>query len=167
MSQGKAVALLILAAILAIGGWVIYDQSSKIAELNVTVKTYEKTINSLNDQIDLDKSGDAIDNKVTAAAAQENQQIHTSADARKSVTDNKEDAIRKKYDKLVADATARAQTTTPTVTALHVATEVELLQQQAAQAISANRLDGLWEEYCATNASKDCPVTPNIKEETS
>jgi hypothetical protein len=155
MSQAKAIAALLFVLAIACVGWFVKNQADEIGTLKGTVTAQKETIAKQAKEVKLDKSGDAIDNKATNDAAKGVQVIHAQAQVTQDKTKTNEAAIRRKYEKLIAEAKA----STPTPPEPVVPTEAAKLEREQAQAISANRLDGLWEEYCRDNVT--CQPAPN------
>lgn len=155
MSQAKALGTLILLIVIASVGWFIKSQADEIGTLKTTVGTQKSVIDGHAKAVKLDKGSDAIDNAATHQAAQGVTVIHAQAQATEDKSKTNEAAIRRKYEKLIAEAKERAAQTPSTAPP----PEVPGLEREKAQAISANRLDGLWEEYCRDNATCGSPPT--------
>ena len=152
MSQAKALGALILIIIVASVGWFIKSQADEIGNLKITVGSQQQTIDKFKKEAKLDKESGAVTDKVVAQAAQDHQVIYNGSAVIGDKTKAKEKEIRHKYEAPLAEAKARA---TATATGPD---EIEQLVHQQEQEISANRIDGVWEEYCQDADAVGCPI---------
>lgn len=161
MSQAKAIVALILFVLIVATGWFVKDQADEIGDLTTKVAIQKNTIAALNKEQKLATASNKLDGKAVTNAAVAEHSIIEHAQVTEDTSNSKEDAIRRKYDKLLADARAKAATNPP---AASVATPPGTASQEAAiltartQEISANRLDGLWTEYCQGESTLSCAV---------
>jgi len=156
MSQTKAVIALVIAVLIACLFFFVKGQSKEIKALEATTTQQASTIKQQNAAIELDKGSDQITDDVTARNATEGRKIEEEALRTSQKIQEREAAVKKKYEKLLADAEARARQE-PFVEPVPKS-EVEVLKEQRAHEISATRIVSLWEEYCTTEKVPECKV---------
>jgi hypothetical protein len=154
--SAKLIAVLLVIAVVFGVAWFIKGQAEEIGALKLTVGAQKQTLDKFEKEAKLDKDSNAVTDHILGEAVQERQDIYNGSAVTADKTAARDTAIRQKYGTLIADAKARNPVPTPPKTP--EPDEIEQLIHQQEQEISANRLDGVWEDYCRDPDATGCPV---------
>lgn len=163
MSQVKAwvegIIVFVIVAIVGCGVYGVYRNQIENVELKNTVQEQQYTIKALEKSVKTANEIRQVNDLVTTDTVIEGRKAGTDVAAITQKADEKEEAIRRKYEKMLAAERAKQSAAGATPSEDLNAS----LQQLENQELSEVRIDSMWQVYCRfepTHASCITPATP-------